>query len=180
MAFDLIRNRSHVWTNHYSLTNLNLNNFSQIFYSEYAAYADREYLTQKDDWSKLIEGSHCLVCGLSTLLCMIALLFKNFDTFLLMNGIGMGSQFMNSILYMVNYIYQTQDSNSINYNTDSFPTGQFLEKRPFMYVNIFWTIMPLLCIIKILDFIDNNQFNKKINKDSNFLEKIRNEKYVIE
>ena len=54
---------------------------------------------------------------------------------------------MNSILYMVEYFIQCTDPNNINYNDDEFPMGTLLSKRPFMWVNIFWTIMPLYTIL---------------------------------
>ena len=39
-------------------------------YAEYGAYADKEYMTNKDKWSILIEGSHCLFCGLFAFLSL--------------------------------------------------------------------------------------------------------------
>ena len=38
------------------------------FDSEYAAYSDRMYMTKNDDWSRVIEGSHLLMCGIFALL----------------------------------------------------------------------------------------------------------------
>ena len=43
----LILGKEHVWTNNYSISNLNPQNFSELFYSEYGAYADREYMTPR-------------------------------------------------------------------------------------------------------------------------------------
>ena len=65
-------------------------------------------------------------------------------------GVAMGCQLMNSLLYMGEYFIQTTDYSSLNFNTSIFPTGFALIKRPFMYVNIFWTIMPLYIIISSL------------------------------
>ena len=45
----LLDNKEHVWTNYYSLINLLPTKFSIIFYSEYGAYADREYMKPNDD-----------------------------------------------------------------------------------------------------------------------------------
>jgi len=63
-------------------------------------------------------------------------------------NVAMGSQLMNSLLYMGNYFIETKNINSINYNSDTFPCGILMYKRPFMYVNIFWTIMPCYVIYK--------------------------------
>ena len=65
-------------------------------------------------------------------------------------SVAMGSQLMNSILYIGEYLIQINDIHSVNYNTYSFPTGFALSKRPFMYINIFWTIMPAYIIISNL------------------------------
>ena len=62
----------------------------------------------------------------------------------------MGSQFMNSVLYMANYFIQIKDPNNINYNTPEFPCGPFLLKRPFMWVNLLWSIMPAYVIYNSL------------------------------
>ena len=57
----------------------------------------------------------------------------------------MGTQIMNSILYMGEYFIQTRDQRSVN-----FPIGILLTNRGFMYVNIFWTVMPSYCIYSLL------------------------------
>ena len=64
----------------------------------------------------------------------------------------MGTQLMNSLLYMGNYFIQCNSPSSVNFDKSDFPSGKFLEKRPFMYVNLFWTIMPSLVIIDLLCF----------------------------
>ena len=47
---------------------------------------------------------------------------------------------------MVEYGIQTTDVTSVNYNTSSFPIGNAMLERPFMYVNVFWLIMPTFVI----------------------------------
>ena len=54
ISHHLLDSKTHVWTSNYSLALLNPNNFSQIFYAEYGAYADREY-RPTDTWSRVIE-----------------------------------------------------------------------------------------------------------------------------
>ena len=54
---------------------------------------------------------------------------------------------------MFNYCIQVQQPSSVNYNTSSFPSGSYLEKRPFMYINIFWTLMPFIIIFYLLEVL---------------------------
>ena len=68
----LLDSKTHVWTSNYSLALLNPNNFSQIFYAEYGAYADREYMIKYDDWSRVIEGSHAIVCGIFAFISLLS------------------------------------------------------------------------------------------------------------
>jgi len=147
MSKELIRSDKHVWTKEYNIYMIIPNHLSKIFYSEYGAYADREYMTEKDYWSVLIEGTHCLLCGIYALISVVCIYTnQTSNSLFLCIGISMGSQLMNSILYMGEYFIQTHDKNSVNYNSDDFPCGRFLSKRPFMWINIFWTIMPIYVI----------------------------------
>tara|TARA_X000000368_G_scaffold371259_1_gene320927 strand:+ start:356 stop:991 length:636 start_codon:yes stop_codon:yes gene_type:complete len=148
-SMSLLKNKTHVWTNDYNLSYLFPWNFSKIFYAEYAAYADKYYMARKGIWSRIIESTHALFCGLFAFLYLINL-SKKTSSYKIALGVAMGSQLMNSLLYMGEYFIQTTDQSSLNFNTDAFPTGFALIKRPFMYVNIFWTIMPLYIIIKNL------------------------------
>lgn len=163
----LIYTQEHVWNTKYPLNYLSPHKFSFIYYSEYAAYADREYLTLTNNWSKMIEGTHEWFCGLGAFLALLSFLSikkvemvyienKKKDShmiyydnkyYYLFLGLSMGSQLLNSLLYMSQYFIQTDEFYNPNYNSSSFPTGQYLIKRPFMYVNIFWTIMPLYVLI---------------------------------
>ena len=147
LAQNLLENKEHVWTNSYSLFNLFPNKFSQVFYSEYGAYADREYMEIDNNWSRIIEGTHCIFCGIGSLLALTYI--KNKKKYLLFCGSAMASQAMNSILYIANYFHETRDPSNPNFNTTKFPTGHILNKRPFMYINILWTIMPLYVLYKL-------------------------------
>ena len=153
VAKGLLINKTHVWTQNYTSYDLNPSNFSQLFYAEYGAYADREYMDSKGEWSRVIESSHSLLCGAFCLLAVINYLFNNVAEFIFCLSVAMGSQLMNSILYMVNYIIQVNEPSSLNYNTTNFPSGKFLEKRPFMYINIFWTLMPVVIIFYLLELL---------------------------
>ena len=78
----------------------------------------------------------------------------------------MGNQLMNSVLYMGQYFIETGDVDSVNYNDDDFPAGFLLYKRAFMYVNIFWTIMPAIVLYETLvtkQIKQNNTTDDKIN-----------------
>ena len=101
----------------------------------------------KDLWSRIIESSHSLGCGLFSLLSILFLINGNNLKYLLCMGVGMGSQLMNSILYMSEYFIQIRNKDNINYNNENFPCGFFLIKRPFMYVNLLWTIFPFYIIL---------------------------------
>ena len=196
-ALNLLNNKTHIWTSPYDSSYLLPSKFSILFYSEYAAYGDRMYMTKNDDWSRVIEGSHLLMCGIFALL---GLYFKsrvdnnktinksnNFNTpndkedvkdvegekdiyyisrYFLTIGISMAAQYMNSVLYMVNYFHQTRDSNNPNYNTQDFPTGKVLYKRPFMYVNILWFTMPVIVLNYLLSYANTYTLinSKKVEK----------------
>jgi hypothetical protein len=149
---ELLKNKTHVWTNNYDLTYVLPWKLSHIFYAEYGAYADREYMTIRNDWSRIIEGTHAIFCGLFSLLAIQYKLRDMTNTYKISLGIAMGSQLMNSILYMGNYFIECNSPDSLNLNTTTFPTGKYLNNRPFMYVNIFWTVMPLIIIIDLLMF----------------------------
>ena len=154
LASSLIQNKEHVWGNNYTIDYLYPQKFSLIFYSEYGAYADREYMLNKNLWSRVIESSHCLMCGLFSLWALYSRSNKNYPKFYVTSSIAMGSQLMNSVLYMINYYYQCLDSTNVNYNTTEFPTGELYIDRPFMYINLLWTIMPIYCIYFLLNDLD--------------------------
>lgn len=166
MSQDLLKNNTHVWTNDYKLDNLIPNRFSYLFYSEYGAYADKEYMIICDDWSRVIEGTHCILCGLFCLIGFVYKYFENEIEFYISLGIAMGSQLMNSILYLVVYFHQMADSNNINYCSNKFKCGTYLSKRLFMYVNVFWFIMPFLIIIKLNNiFLEEKKLNHKTSSE---------------
>ena len=70
--------------------------------------------------------------------------------------LAMGTQLMNSIIYMGDYFLQVNDPDNLNYNNDNFPVGFALTKRGFMYVNVFWTLMPSYVLYKTLTNKKNN------------------------
>jgi len=151
LSRQFIETKTHVWQSEYSLSYILPWKLAYIFYAEYGAYADREYMTAKDDWSRVIEGTHALFCAFFSLLCIYYKIKDNHINYLSTLNVAMGSQLMNSILYLMNYFIQCNDPENINYNTSSFPAGTGLINRPFMYVNVFWFVMPTYVIIKILN-----------------------------
>lgn len=146
----LYNSSEHTWTNHYDLSYILPWKLSRIFYAEYAVYADREYCSFTDDWSKTVESSHAIFCGLFSLGAVLSKIYKKEKSYLVLSSIAMGSQLMNSILYLVEYEIQTQDKNSINFNSESFPTGVLLSKRPFMWINILWIVLPFFSMFSLL------------------------------
>ena len=151
LAQQLILNNTHVWTKDYDMTYILPWKLSHIFYAEYGAYADKDYMLLYNDWSRVIESSHALFCGLFAFLTLYhRIKDPTLNRYFISLGISMGSQLMNSILYMMNYFNQLAEPSNINYCSPSFPCGHVLVKRAFMYVNIFWTIMPLYAILSVM------------------------------
>ena len=150
-ANKLLRQKTHVWTNNYNLKFLLPQNFSRYFYAEYGAYADREYITSRDPWSLIIESTHAVFCGLNCFLGLYTLYINELHASLIFMSVAMSSQLMNSILYMSEYLIQINDRNSVNYDTKEFPTGYALCYRPFMYINVLWTVMPMYVLYSLLN-----------------------------
>ena len=163
MSLKLIEEKQHTWMNDYDITYIWPPKLSKIFYAEYGAWADREYMSGIDNWSKIIEGSHCSQCGLFSLFAILFKLVNNHNNYLLCLGVAMGTQFMNSYLYIYCYFIQEQTPSNINYNSSKFPSDIWLIKRPFMWVNIFWLIMPFYSILYYI--LENLHINsiKNIN-----------------
>ena len=155
-AQDLLTNKEHVWFKQYDFSFIFPHKLATIFYAEYGAYADREYMYTQDDWSKIIESTHAICCGIFALIATTLKNERHLNKFNLALGVAMGSQAMNSILYMAQYFIELNTSTSVNYNTPNFPAGDALVKRPFMYVNMFWTIMPIWILTK--HFSKNNKY----------------------
>ena len=126
MSKDLITKKQHVWTNKYNLGMFPWN-LSYVFYSEYGAYADREYMTNKDKVVELLK-EHIPHYVLFSLMTIYFFHNKLVNKYYICLGISMGSQLMNSILYCGQYLIQTKNKNSINYNTSNFPCGKYLDK----------------------------------------------------
>lgn len=147
---ELIDTNKTVWTEEYSLIYVFPNLFAYLFYSTYAAWADREYMSTTDDWSRVVESSHAVFCGFFALLAICYKMNGNQFEYILTMALSMGTQIMNSLLYMVEYFIQTTDPNNVNYNNPSFPTGVMLSGRPFMWINIFWLVLPTYTVIYYL------------------------------
>jgi hypothetical protein len=161
-AHQLVNNSEHVWTNNYDITYVLPWKLSYIFYSEYGAWADREYMSNSDDWSKVIEGSHCTQCALFSFLAIMFKIFKNHNNFLICLSVAMGTQFMNSFLYMFAYFWQEREISNVNYPTEDFPSDVWLFKRAFMWVNIFWLVMPFYTIMYYI--LQNWKINENVEK----------------
>ena len=48
------------------------------------------------------------------------------------------------------YYIQINSPCSVNYDTPTFPVGKLCCKRPFMYINLFWTVMPLYVLGRLI------------------------------
>lgn len=146
-AEQLVQNNTHVWTTRYDLSYVNPWKLSRIFYAEYGAHADREYIALDNHWSRVIEGSHAILCGVFATLALYFKSHRKRTLFVISATVSMSTQLMNSILYMAQYFYQMKDPNNVNYPSAEFPAGFALWERAFMYVNVFWTLMPLYVIV---------------------------------
>jgi hypothetical protein len=160
-AEELVVTNTHVWTQKYNVSDINPWKLSKIFYAEYGAHADREYIQLHNYWSRLIEGSHAGLCGLFSLLAIIFSIHNKSQLYIISATVAMSSQLMNSILYMGQYFLQVSDPSSVNYPSASFPCGFALLARAFMYVNVFWTVMPLYTIImEYVSYLYHSNINK--------------------
>ena len=146
----LIAHNQTVWTNEYNFSYVLPNKFAYIFYSTYAAWADREYMVSSDDWSRVVESSHAFFCGLFAACAVLNKWRGNQFEYLITMAISMGSQVMNSLLYMVEYFIQMNDTHNINYNNATFPAGIMLSRRAFMWINVFWLLLPTYTLIYYL------------------------------
>jgi len=147
MATELIQRNEHVWCKLYPWVMILPHNLSCIFYAEYGAWADREYMVFKDFWSRLIEGTHALFCGLFCLVALILYCVECINEAKVALAVGMGCQLMNSILYIGEYFIQTSTEGNVNYPTTDFPMTW--KTRFFMFINVFWTVMPIYSIIML-------------------------------
>jgi len=161
MANSLIVNDQHTWTNNYDISYVWPSKLSKIFYAEYAAWADREYMSNSDDWSRIIESSHCTQCALFSFISIFFKIIGNHNNYLIALSVSMGTQFMNSFLYMFAYFIQEKEPDNVNYNSTEFPTNIWLTDRPFMWVNIFWLVMPFYTICYYM--LENCRFYKTRN-----------------
>mgnify|MGYP000896377586 FL=1 len=163
MAHQLVNTSQHVWTNNYDISYVLPWKLSHIFYAEYGAWADREYMSNSDDWSRIIESSHCTQCALFSLLAITFKIFGNHNNYLICLSVAMGTQFMNSFLYMFAYFWQEREPDNVNYPTPDFPSDAWLFKRAFMWVNIFWLVMPFYTIAYYI--FENWKIKKPIVND---------------
>jgi hypothetical protein len=172
----LVTNDTHVWTTQYNLSYVCPWKLSKIFYAEYGAHADREYMLLKNYWARTVEGTHAFLCGIWAIIALTTKIHKRHDLFLIAASVSMGTQLMNSLLYMVNYFIQIGDPNNVNYNSPTFPCGFALSQRGFMYVNIFWTVMPLFTIIAEFCYYDRKtrHYQNQYKKSKKYFKKLKN------
>lgn len=149
----LVETKKSVWTSLFPIGYVCPYHFSKIFYAEYGANADREYMSQRkgDYWSRLIESSHAVFCALFTSAALVNMWYTgNQYTTTLIGLMGMSSQFMNSLLYMGEYFLQCRDNSSPNFSCPNFPLGRWMYRRLFMWINLFWLLFPALISVHAL------------------------------
>lgn len=162
MSKQLLAEKEHIWLTGHQLSYLWPWKFATLFYAEYGAYADREYMTNRDTWSHIIEGSHWGLCAMFSLLALVVLMYNKMGpVFRLTMAFAMGCQLMNSVLYLGEYFIQMKDINSPNYNSTEFPAGEWLLDRPFMWINVLWTLMPSYIMVSSLWSNSQSMINNK-------------------
>ena len=77
---------------------------------------------------------------------------------------AMAFQLMNSVLYMIEYGIQCNQVDNVNYNNVSFPLGKAMLARPFMYVNVFWLVMPTYILFYEMFFLNLNKWKKIVSE----------------
>jgi hypothetical protein len=122
-------------------------------------------MSPTDDWSRIIEISHCTQCALFSFLAITFKIMGYHNNYLIALSVSMGTQFMNSLLYMSSYFIQEHEPSNINYNSSSFPSNILLTDRPFMWVNILWLVLPFYTILYYI--IENCRVNKEDKIDDN-------------
>lgn len=144
-AQSLVDKKDTVWTMDFPWWYICPVKISEIFYAEYAASADREYMSERrgDYWSRLIESSHAFCCGALCLASLVTTLVDPDKAFLIAM-FSMGTQFMNSLLYMGQYLLQCKEKENPNYNCPAFPLGKWMCDRWFMWVNACWFLFPVI------------------------------------
>ena len=60
------------------------------------------------------------------------------------------------------YGIQCNQIDRVNYNNVSFPLGKAMLARPFMYVNVFWLVMPTYILFYEMFFLNLNKWKKVI------------------
>uniref|UniRef100_A0A7S4P8S3 EXPERA domain-containing protein n=1 Tax=Paramoeba aestuarina TaxID=180227 RepID=A0A7S4P8S3_9EUKA len=167
-AQTFIATNTHVWTNYYDISYIVPWRFSPIMYTEYAAYADRAYMSTHDPLAQIVELSHLLYCSVFAALAITRKSVGDTYLYLIFMVLALGTQSMQCLMYVSNYFVETTEPHHANFITESFPAGQYWEKRPFFYVNIFWTGMGLVVIfIEVIlgkwRHTQNNDKKKKKN-----------------
>jgi len=163
IANELVDNKTHVWTNQYDFSYVLPWKLSKIFYAEYGAWADREYMSEVDPWSHTVEGTHMIFCAVFAFFGLLSGFERKTIKSVIVVAMAMAFQLMNSILYMIEYGIQTNDKYSVNYDTNDFPVGTAMVQRPFMYVNVFWLLIPTYIIF--FELCNLTIFNETSNSD---------------
>ena len=75
---------------------------------------------------------------------------------------------------MFQYFIQEKNPSNVNYDNSTFPSGGvLLEKRPFMWVNIFWLVMPFYTIMYYLT-------KKFIDYKNDYIKEKEMKKYILD
>ncbi len=143
----LIKTKNSIWFEKYDISKLLPWKFAKLFYTDYIANSDREYINNNTKYGKIIESTHLFICGGLYLLALIMNIYGNINKFKTLLFMSFGAQIMNIIMYTLFLYFQIHNKFSSNYASKRFPIGRYYEKRPFTYINIIYIIMIISIII---------------------------------
>jgi len=85
-------------------------------------------MVNTNDWSRVIESTHAIMCALFAFIAFVMGYFNLQQRVALCVGASMGTQLMNSILYMAEYSVQMEDPYNVNYPTEKIPSRNITGK----------------------------------------------------
>lgn len=165
MSIELRINNTHIWVEKYSTSYILPWNFAKIIYSEYLAWADRDYSYINMDWSNIMERTPAIFTAMFAFIGLFARVCNSVMKSYVFISIAMGIELMNTIIYTTQYGINCNNEHNSNYNSYYFPLGVALSNRPLMYVNTFFILMPIVILIKIICFDINMREWKKCSEN---------------
>ena len=166
-ATELIENDEHVWLKQYNFSYTLPWNMAKIFYAEYGAWADREFISNSDEYTHQVEGTFMIFCAISSAFGLMTDFERRSVISVVAVGFAMLIQLISTIIYIVDYVVQLRDYYNVNFYSGDFPVGTMFSKRPFLYANVLWLLMPAYIIFFQLFNVPKNSYTILEESDSN-------------